>query len=134
MSQTPPTPVADAQRHDVLDALRGIALFGVLLVNLRDLSLYTLMPAAERLALPTAAWDRVLEVVMAALIDVKSATLFSMLLPMMVFVVVFMSHNLICQVAMVKRNLAEIDHGATISWKCAEFLGFRALQFSRGRA
>jgi uncharacterized protein len=79
MSHDPAAPVADAQRHDVLDALRGIALFGVLLVNLRDLSLYTLMPAAERLALPTAAWDRVLDVVMAALVDIKSATLFSML-------------------------------------------------------
>ena len=29
-------PVAEAQRHDVLDTLRGLALFGVLLVNLRD--------------------------------------------------------------------------------------------------
>ncbi len=79
MNENHPAPVAETQRHDVLDALRGIALFGVLLVNLRDLSLYTLMPAAERLALPTAAWDRVLDVVMAALIDIKSATLFSML-------------------------------------------------------
>ncbi|WP_257388177.1 DUF418 domain-containing protein [Tahibacter caeni] len=72
-------PVTETQRHDVLDALRGLALFGVLLVNLRDFSLYTLLPAAERAALPTAAWDRVLDVVMAALVDVKSATLFAML-------------------------------------------------------
>lgn len=72
-------PVADAQRHEVLDALRGLALFGVLLVNLRDFSLYALMPDADRAALPTAAWDRVLDVAMAALVDVKSATLFAML-------------------------------------------------------
>ncbi len=72
-------PVADAQRHEVLDALRGLALFGVLLVNLRDFSLYALMSDADRAALPTAAWDRVLDVAMAALVDVKSATLFAML-------------------------------------------------------
>jgi uncharacterized protein len=68
-----------AQRHDVLDALRGLALFGVLLVNLRDLSLYALMTQAQRAALPTAAVDEWLGVVMAALVDIKSATLFAML-------------------------------------------------------
>lgn len=72
-------PVAETQRHDVLDCLRGIALFGVLLVNLRDFSLYSLLPAAARDALATAPWDQALEVVMAALVDVKAATLFSLL-------------------------------------------------------
>jgi len=79
MNPTAAAPVADAQRHDVLDALRGLALFGVLLVNLRDFSLYSLLPEAGRAALPTAAWDRVLDLVMAAFVDVKSATLFAML-------------------------------------------------------
>ncbi|HVH36775.1 MAG TPA: DUF418 domain-containing protein [Tahibacter sp.] len=79
MNPTAAAPVADAQRHDVLDALRGLALFGVLLVNLRDFSLYSLLPADGRAALPTAAWDRVLDIVMAAFVDVKSATLFAML-------------------------------------------------------
>lgn len=72
-------PVAETQRHDVLDCLRGIALFGVLLVNLRDFSLYGLLPAAARDALATASWDRALDVVMAVLVDVKAATLFSLL-------------------------------------------------------
>ena len=46
MNPTAAAPVADAQRHDLFDALRGLALFGVLLVNLRDFSLYTLMSDA----------------------------------------------------------------------------------------
>lgn len=41
-----PAPLAAAQRLDVLDALRGIALFGVLLANKRDFSQYGLLPAA----------------------------------------------------------------------------------------
>lgn len=72
-------PVAGPQRHEVLDALRGLALFGVLLVNLRDFSLYALLPDAAQAALPTAGIDRVLATAMALLVDVKSATLFAML-------------------------------------------------------
>lgn len=49
-----PAPVAAAQRLDVLDALRGIALFGVLLVNLRDFSLCNLLPAETAASWP--AW------------------------------------------------------------------------------
>lgn len=79
MSTAPPAPVSERRRYEELDALRGFALFGVLLVNLRDFSLYSLLPAAERAALPTAALDRVLEVLLAALVDIKSATLFAML-------------------------------------------------------
>ncbi|TDR48546.1 uncharacterized protein DFR29_101166 [Tahibacter aquaticus] len=81
MTDPAPTaaPVAEKQRHDVLDSLRGVALFGVLLVNLRDFSLYGLLTAEAREALPTAALDRALDVVMAALIDIKAATLFSLL-------------------------------------------------------
>jgi uncharacterized protein len=79
MNESRPAPFASTQRHDVLDALRGNALFGVLLVNLPVLSLDTLAPAAELLALPTAAWDRLMGVIMAAVIDIKSATQFSLL-------------------------------------------------------
>ncbi|SDY25961.1 uncharacterized protein SAMN04487939_101509 [Lysobacter sp. yr284] len=62
------------QRLDVIDALRGFALAGVLLSNLRDFSLYTLLdenaqPGGER-------WLRML---LAALLDAKAMTVFALL-------------------------------------------------------
>lgn len=71
---TPP-----AERHELLDALRGFALFGVLLVNLRSLSLYDFLPAGERAALASAGLDAWLAPFMAALVDGTSITLFSLL-------------------------------------------------------
>ena len=41
-------PTAPNIRHDLLDALRGFALAGVLLVNIVTLSLYELLPAPVR--------------------------------------------------------------------------------------
>ncbi|GAB2651534.1 DUF418 domain-containing protein [Arenimonas aestuarii] len=67
------------ERSELLDALRGFALFGVLLVNLRSLSLYDLLPADERAGLPGAAIDAWLQPFMAALVDGTSITLFSLL-------------------------------------------------------
>lgn len=76
---TASAPRPPARRLEVLDALRGVALLGVLLANLRDFSLYAFLPEAARAALPTAAWDRPIELAMAALVDAKAATLFAML-------------------------------------------------------
>lgn len=77
----PPLPPTDdtPQRLDLIDALRGFALFGVLTVNLVSYSLYEFLRGPARDALPTAAWDRVIEIGMEALIDSKSITLFSLL-------------------------------------------------------
>jgi uncharacterized protein len=59
--------------------MRGFALLGVLIVNLRDFSLYSLMSAAQRDALPTATVDRLLSAFLSLLVDTKAATLFAML-------------------------------------------------------
>ncbi len=62
-----------------MDALRGFALLGVLVVNLRDFSLFELLPETARAALPTAGWDHFIELGMAALVDGKAMTLFTIL-------------------------------------------------------
>jgi uncharacterized protein len=66
-------------RFDLIDALRGFALFGVLMVNLRSLSLYEFLPADQRALLPTPGIDRYLESILAVFIDLKSITLFTFL-------------------------------------------------------
>ncbi len=72
-----PTPARE--RMVLLDALRGFALFGVLLVNLRDLTLYSFLSETAQAALPTAGWDRGLDLAMAALVDAKAFTIFTLL-------------------------------------------------------
>ncbi|GAB4190223.1 MAG: DUF418 domain-containing protein [Wenzhouxiangellaceae bacterium] len=67
------------QRLLLLDALRGLALFGVLLVNLRYFSLYELLTAEQRSSLPSADWDAMLRPLMAVFVDGKAITLFTLL-------------------------------------------------------
>ena len=76
---TPTAPTSGPERIELLDALRGFALLGVLLVNLRTLSLYDLLPAQAREALPTAPLDRILAGVNAALVDGAFITMFTLL-------------------------------------------------------
>lgn len=71
---TPPRAGAPA-RLEVLDALRGVALLGVLLANLRAFSLHDFLPAATS-ASPV---DLAAQGLMAALVDAKAATLFALL-------------------------------------------------------
>ncbi|HJU40492.1 MAG TPA: hypothetical protein VJ724_13015, partial [Tahibacter sp.] len=73
------TAAPKAQRIELLDALRGFALIGVLLVNLRYFSLYELLPDAGKAALVTAGADRAIAFAFAALVDTKSITLFTFL-------------------------------------------------------
>jgi uncharacterized protein len=73
------SPAPAARRLELLDALRGFALLGVLLVNLRSFSLYEFISPSQRDALPTAAWDRVIALAMELLVDAKSITLFTLL-------------------------------------------------------
>ena len=73
------TAIPKAQRIELLDALRGFALIGVLLVNLRYFSLYELLPDADKAALVTASADRVIAFVFSAFVDTKSITLFTFL-------------------------------------------------------
>lgn len=72
-------PVAAAQRLELLDALRGFALAGVLLANLVALSLYAFLPAEQMRALPTAGIDRLLDPALGALVSGRFITLFSVL-------------------------------------------------------
>lgn len=72
-------PTRDAERIVLLDALRGFALLGVLLVNLHDLTLFGLLSEAARDSLGTARWDHWLDLAMSALVDVKAFTIFTTL-------------------------------------------------------
>ena len=73
----PDSPVRE--RHDLIDALRGFALGGVLLVNLAYFSLYEYLPDPSRAALPTARFDALALQVMELLVNIKFITLFSLL-------------------------------------------------------
>ena len=72
-------PTRENERIILLDALRGFALFGVLLANLRDLTLFNFLPESGRAALNTAASDHWLDLGMAALVDAKAFTIFTLL-------------------------------------------------------
>lgn len=72
-------PTRGNERLVLLDALRGFALFGVLLVNLRDLTLFSFLTEPAQATLATARWDRGIDLAMAALVDVKFFTIFTLL-------------------------------------------------------
>jgi uncharacterized protein len=75
----PGSPAEPAERIDVVDALRGAALAGVLLANLGPLSLYELLTDEQKRALPTAAFDRVATAILHLFVDGKAITVFSLL-------------------------------------------------------
>ncbi|PTA70646.1 MULTISPECIES: DUF418 domain-containing protein [unclassified Stenotrophomonas] len=75
MIQRPP-------RQPLIDALRGFALLGVFLVNLRFFSLDALMTEGAQQALPSAALDHAIRTGMEGLLDMKAITLFSLLFGM----------------------------------------------------
>lgn len=72
-------PTGAGERLILLDALRGFALAGVLLANLRDFSLYGLLDDAARGALPTAAFDAWADAALDVLVGGKAMTLFALL-------------------------------------------------------
>lgn len=72
-------PATGSERLPLIDALRGFALAGVLLVNVGAFTLYFFLDTAARAALPTAAFDEVARWLHRALIDRKAITLFSLL-------------------------------------------------------
>ena len=71
--------MAPRKRIELLDAMRGAALFGVLLVNLRYFSLFEFLTKGARAALPTAGWDYWIGLALTALVDTKAITVFSLL-------------------------------------------------------
>jgi uncharacterized protein len=72
-------PVTTATRMDVLDVLRGVAIFGILIYNIGALSGYELVPPAEHRGVPGAAADDKLSFLMEFLVQGKFYCLFSFL-------------------------------------------------------
>ncbi len=73
-------PVSQAERVELLDVLRGVALFGVFLMNFTAIADAGVMATEQQMAaLPTAQVDSVLSEVLAALVMDKANTLFAFL-------------------------------------------------------
>lgn len=67
------------QRQIILDALRGLALFGISLANFPEFSLYTFQNSSVTSAMPTANVDTIVKYFQYIFIDGKFYTLFSLL-------------------------------------------------------
>ncbi len=72
-------PVIPKERHIILDALRGFALFGICLANYPEFSLYTFLSQEVTHAMPTAGTDTVVKYLQYIFIDGKFYTIFSLL-------------------------------------------------------
>jgi uncharacterized protein len=72
-------PTQTAERVELLDAVRGLALFGIVSANMILYSLYLYLPDAAKRAMATHASDRVLDFVELFLIEGKFYTIFSIL-------------------------------------------------------
>ena len=72
-------PIPPNVRYELIDIVRGFALFGVMLANMSWTTQWFALTAAQRAALPTADVDRIVQPVIMLLTDYKFYTLFSML-------------------------------------------------------
>jgi uncharacterized protein len=72
-------PVGTAERHPILDVLRGIALLGICTANFPEFSLYTFQKKAVTASMPTAAVDHAIRYLQYIFVDGKFYTLFSLL-------------------------------------------------------
>jgi uncharacterized protein len=68
-----------ADRAHVLDALRGFAIFGILLANMQHFTGWAMLDPAARAALPMAGANRAVEFLIAWFIDGKFYSIFSLL-------------------------------------------------------
>jgi uncharacterized protein len=73
------TPTPPDVRFELVDIVRGFALFGVLLANMVWTTQWFTLTDTQRAALPTAGFDRIVQPFLLLLIDYKFYTLFSML-------------------------------------------------------
>jgi uncharacterized protein len=73
------TPTSPSERHELIDALRGFALAGVLMVNLASFTQYEFLGDAARARLPSAAFDAIATQAVELFVNVKFITLFSLL-------------------------------------------------------
>jgi uncharacterized protein len=72
-------PSQNTERFELVDCVRGVALFGIITANMVLYSLFLYLPEASRAALPTHASDRVLDFLELFLIEGKFYTIFSTL-------------------------------------------------------
>lgn len=72
-------PVRSKERYILLDALRGLALFGICLANFPEFSLYSFLHSEATATMPTAGIDRIVRYLQYIFIDGKFYTLFSLL-------------------------------------------------------
>jgi len=79
MANAQPAPVAPSERIELLDVLRGFALFGVLVANLVWIATFESVTPDQMKALPTANLDRVVVELVEFFINWKFYTLFSFL-------------------------------------------------------
>jgi uncharacterized protein len=76
---TPPAPVSPSERIDAIDVLRGIALLGVLAINVTSgfrVSIFEQFLADKH---PSSPLDRVVETILTLAVDLKAFALFSLL-------------------------------------------------------
>jgi uncharacterized protein len=72
-------PVAATERMTVLDAVRGVAVLGILVINIDALSGFAFTPPAQLAGLPLANADRVVWFLLSFLVEAKFYSLFSLL-------------------------------------------------------
>lgn len=72
-------PIRPSERAEWLDALRGFALLGILLINVVAFSGYAFMDPATKAQLPWSGADKVLDYLVHALVEAKFYSLFSFL-------------------------------------------------------
>ncbi len=72
-------PTAIDQRYVSLDVLRGLALFGVLLINLHTLFRVSLFEHILHFHADSGRWNHVVDVLLAGLLETKAVSLFSLM-------------------------------------------------------
>ena len=72
-------PTSAEERYVTLDVLRGLALFGVLLINLHTLFRVSLFEHILLFHTDPGAWNHVVDVLLAALLETKAVSLFSLM-------------------------------------------------------
>ena len=72
-------PTTGKERYVILDALRGLALAGIVLANFPEFALWTFLSGEEQVAMSTAAIDGVVRFLQYLFVDGKFYTIFSLL-------------------------------------------------------
>jgi uncharacterized protein len=76
---TQPAPMSPAERIDAIDVLRGIALFGVMAINITTVFRVSIFEQFLSRKTPSSPLDRAVETVLTLAIDLKAFALFSLL-------------------------------------------------------